>query len=398
MTYSRIIPLLLVGVIIAGGIVYQSGILTPSTQAGAPGEQAQSNVLKQSERQSSTAAQDRTRPQSTVQRRGPPARVVVAKAVKKMLAPAAEAPGTVISMRDSRIAAEISGKIVFVAEVGDIIQKGDIIARIDPTPARLAVKEQQAQISRLKTRYEFLDDRYKRFSSLGDEFGESENSIAQMKSERDEGYQQLVSAQVALERSEFQLERTSVMAPFAGRIAARNVEIGEFANPGTQIARLVDTDNLEVRSQASANLISTLSPDDNVSVSHGNQTYISKVRAIIPVGDAISRTLELRVSLPPSTDIFVGAPVVVTVPSAKPRPAIAAHRDSLHYGPDGISVYKISSRQTASKIPVELGLADGDLIEIIGDIAPGDELVVRGGERLRPGQTVEIINNTAGPA
>ena len=52
-------------------------------------------------------------------------------------------------------------------------------------------------------------------------------------------------------------------------------------------------------------------------------------------------------------------------------------------------MYRIGEDGTAERVPVTTGIAQGTLIEVDG-ISPGDRVVVRGGERLRPGQAVTI--------
>ncbi len=405
---KRILPLLAIALLLGAGLIWKSGVLTPAPGAtdtafsNGPATERNANAPRpgnraaQGERQGERQGQRANRPNAGGRpsaqrgRRFPTAKVVVASVEEKMMAPSAAAPGTIISRNDSRIAAEVSGKIVSIVEVGDIVEKDGIIALLDNAQAELTVRERRADVARLAARSAFLADRYKRFADLGDELGESETSLLQMRSERDEAQQQVNSAKVALERANFLLERTKIRSPFAGRVVSRNVQIGEFANPGSQIARIVDTTNLEVRTQASASLVSALSAGDLLNITKGDEILQGTVRAIVPVGDEVSRTLEMRVSLPEGSDWFVGAAVRVTVPSARPRLAVTAPRDALHIRNDSIDVYRISENNKAQKIPVELGVADGDLIEIIGDIEPGDRLVIRGGERLSDGQTVDI--------
>ncbi|MBT8471819.1 MAG: hypothetical protein KJN99_04390, partial [Marinicaulis sp.] len=55
-----------------------------------------------------------------------------------------------------------------------------------------------------------------------------------------------------------------------------------------------------------------------------------------------------------------------------------------------ISVYVIDEENNAKRYDVELGTAEGNFIEVIGDVEPGDSVVIRGGERLRDGQSVTI--------
>ena len=319
----------------------------------------------------------------------PPAVVHVTEAVSADLAPLSEAPGSVVSVRDSLIAAATAGKIEWVEEVGAEVEEGAVIARIDKADAEFAHDTNAAEVRRLASRAAYLARLYDRFESLGDESGESEASLDEMRVNRDEARQTLQRARVALRQAETNLERTEVRAPFAGRIVSREIQVGEYANPGAPIARLVDTQTLEVTAQAPAALLNNVKAGDRVRVSNGNVEIKAPVRAIVPVGNEISRTLELRLALG-ETDWHIGSAVRVHLPTAAARTVIAGHRDALVLRANRVSVFTIDEENKAKQIDVELGSAEGDLIELVGDIKPGDQLVIRGGERLRDGQTVEI--------
>ena len=319
----------------------------------------------------------------------PPANVVVAEAVEARLAPQSEAPGSVVGLRDSLVAAETSGKIVWVAEVGAEIEEGAPLARIDPKDAQFARDEAAADFARLKSRADFLSRNVKRFVDLGDESGESAASLDQMKAERDEALQNLARARVALERASTNLQRTDVKAPFAGRLVTQDTQIGEYVSPGAPIARLVDTRSLEVTAQAPDSLLKSVKPGDQIDVSLGAERVKATIRAIVPVGDQLTRTMEIRLALP-DAHWNIGSAVRVALPQTAPRPVVAAHRDAVILRADRVSVYVVNEDMTARQIDVELGAAEGDLIEIIGDVMPGDRVIIRGAERLRDGQKVTI--------
>ena len=319
----------------------------------------------------------------------PPAVVHVTEAVSADLAPLSEAPGSVVSVRDSLIAAATAGKIEWVEEVGVEVEEGAVIARIDAADATFARDTSAAEVRRLGSRAAYLSRLYERFESLGDEAGESEASLDEMRANRDEARQNLQRARVALRQAETTLERTEVRAPFTGRIVSREIQVGEYATPGAAVARLVDTQTLEVTAQAPATLLNNIKAGDRVRVSNGNEEIKAPVRAIVPVGNEISRTLELRLALN-ETDWHIGSAVRVHLPTAAARTVIAGHRDALVLRANRVSVFTIDEENKAKQIDVELGSAEGNLIELVGDIKPGDRLVIRGGERLRDGQTVEI--------
>lgn len=358
----------------AAGLAYFSGIMQDSDAAAASAD-------------ASGAA-----PQGP-----PPAAVRIAEAVQAELAPLSEAPGSVVSLRDSLIAAATSGKIEWVADIGAEVEEGAVIARIDSADATFAVNEASAEVRRLTSRANYLDALHERFVSLGDESGESESSLDSMKADADEARANLARARAALERAEVNLQRTEVRAPFAGRIVSQESQIGEFASPGGAIARLVDTRHLEVTAQAPAALLRNVQPGEMISLAYGSEELTAPIRAIVPVGDQISRTLEVRIALP-EIGWNIGSAVRVKLPTTAPKSVVAAHRDALVLRANRVSVFVVGEDMKAKQVDVELGVAEGDLIEIIGDVAPGDNLVIRGGERLRDGQSVTIAQGLVADA
>lgn len=319
----------------------------------------------------------------------PPAMVAVAEAVETQLAPLSEAPGSVVSLRDSLVAAATSGKIEWVAEVGAEVEEGDVIARIDEADAVFARDEAAAEVRRLAARADYLSELYERYAGLGEESGESEAALDEMRANRDEARANLARAQAALERAKVNLERTEVRAPFAGRVVTQEIQIGEFAAPGRAVARVTDTRHLEVTAQAPAALLRSVTPGDEIAIAYGAETMTAPIRAIVPVGDERSRTLELRLALE-GADWPIGGAVRVQLPTVAPKRVVAAPRDALILRAERVSIFVIDEEMKARRVDVELGVAEGDLIEVIGDIKAGDKVVIRGGERLRDGQAVTV--------
>jgi RND family efflux transporter MFP subunit len=305
------------------------------------------------------------------------------------LAPHAGAPGSVVSMSDSQIAAATPGPVLWVAEVGAVVAKGEIIARIDPADAAASRDEARADVGRLAARADQLSKLVERYEALGEDGGESEAAIDELRANRDAARHDLARARVSLRRAETALERTEVKAPFAGRIVARQTDVGEFVSPGAPIVRLVNTEELEVAARASDALLASVAPGDVIAVRNGDQTIEAAVRAVVPVGDEQTRTLEVRLGLP-KTDWRVGAAVEVRLPRTAKKRVLAVHRDALILRADRVSVFVVGDEDAARQVDVEIGAADGDLIEVIGDIKAGERVVIRGGERLRDGQKVLV--------
>jgi multidrug efflux pump subunit AcrA (membrane-fusion protein) len=121
------------------------------------------------------------------------------------------------------------------------------------------------------------------------------------------------------------------------------------------------------------------------------RSTIANPRAIVPIGDQLSRTVELRVALN-AGDGVVGDAAKVFVPSAIPRDVLAVPRDALVLREDNTYVFKVTQKNVAVRVAVETGSEDGALVEVHGAIAPGERVIVRGAERLEAGQKVRATS------
>lgn len=323
--------------------------------------------------------------------RPPPASVVVANAAKMTMAPHTVLPGTVISMRDAVIASEATGKVLSVALVGDIVKQGDSLAEIDSENAKQAVSQRKASLARLSSLYQYHKDYYARVNLEDSKLGIPEIGIAELRSNMETAKADMQAARSALRSAELDLHRTSIKAPFPGRVVSQSIQIGEYVQLGSSVVRLVDTTNLEVSAQVPAALIQPIEIGSMLDISGSSKEFKAPMRALVPVGDAISRTMELRVELLDS-GLLVGSAVRVSLPSAQPKEVVAIPRDAVILRANAQYVFVVGPNGVASRRDISLGFAEGEMIEAIGDITATDRVIVRGGERLRDGQTVAWQN------
>ena len=320
----------------------------------------------------------------------PAALVEVAEASTEQMAPHSLVPGTVVSRNDSRISAEITGQITWVAPEGTLVKAGDVVAEIDARNIELTAERNGSEVKRLEARLKFLQSDLDRIRELAQTQHTPTSRVEQAESDLAMTEQQLVQARVALKQSEIDLARASVRAPFPGRVVARLAQVGEYSVPGRQIVRLVDTENLEVMAQAPVDLAAVLADGMAVHFEKEGTSHASAIRAMIPVGDTVSRTMEIRVEIPANVWYVVGTPVQVAVPSSRPTNVVAVPRDALVLRSEGTYVFRVKDDNTAERLLVRTGTANGDRVAVLGDIQGGDRVVVRGGERLRPGQSVQL--------
>jgi RND family efflux transporter MFP subunit len=297
--------------------------------------------------------------------------------------------GTVISKNDARIAAETDGRITWVAEVGARIEQGDAIARIDAADLKLELADSEAQLARLQSQIRYQRANLERLRQLAASNNAAANQLEEAQAELDMSVQDIKRAEVSIAQIKRRISQTSVVAPFPGVVAERLVQIGEFVNRGTRVARLVDTDNREIRAQAPLSVAGWIREGMEVSIEHQRRTSLSPVSRVIPVGDERSRMFEVRIDVSDPA-LIVGSPVRVSLPNSEPRELVAIPRDALVLRGNDVFIMRVASDNTIEKVAVETGIGLGGFVEVIGNVEQGDRVVTRGGERLQPGQTVTI--------
>lgn len=320
----------------------------------------------------------------------PPAPVVVATAEERLLAPVTFFPGTVISRDDARLAAEVEGRLKWVADVGTSVKRGQSVARLDDVLIREALTENEATVVREQARVTFYTQEVERLQPLVERKIVTPSAIDQAISNRRVAESELAAARARVMQANERLARTKLRAPFDGVVTERFVQAGEWATSGTAIVRLVDPQSLEVQTRVPAETLAFIRKGSDLKLTASPQQTTGRVRAIVPVGDDRSRLYELRLTLQ-GQRWSAGQALRVEVPTAPARKVVAIPRDALVIRRDGTSVFRVKADDTAERLTVTPGVAAGPLIEVKDGIRAGDRVVIRGGERLRPGQKVVVI-------
>lgn len=323
---------------------------------------------------------------------GGPALVKVATASVKDIAPVTLVPGTVVSRNDARLSAEVAGRLTMVADVGSAVLGGDPVAVIEDTTLRLYAAELQAQVTREEARLGFLESEEKRFAQLAQSNLAAITQLEQTRSDRDVARGDLAVAKARLEQIEDQLARTTIRAPFKGEVVERLMTPGERVVVGSNVVRLVDQQNLEVIARVPLEYMPYVRPGQLLDLRGGESRTLGTVRTVVAVGSENTHQFELRLDLD-GQSFPVGQTLRVSVPISDARQALTVPRDALVLRPEGQSVFVVDANNEARQIDVTVGVGQGEDIEVLGAIAPGDRVVIRGNERLQPGQAVNIMDS-----
>ncbi len=146
---------------------------------------------------------------------------------------------------------QVGGKIVYVSPnflEGGIFKRGETLVRIDPADYEVAVIRAEAQVAQAEQvlAREIAEGEVARQDYA--ELGRGEPSpLALRLPQRQQAEAALTAARADLENAKLQLTRTSVVAPFSGRVRTKTSDVGQFVTPGARLGQIFSTDIVEVR-------------------------------------------------------------------------------------------------------------------------------------------------------
>ena len=343
---------------------------------------------------------------------GGPAGVHVDAVRAVPLAQTAPVIGRLVATRAGDVAARVAAPVEsYLVEVGDTVDRGQPVALLDD--AVLAARRDQAQAAlaqaraELSSRQEQLALAEQGLARLQGLQGSAAFSQARFDDQRQAAAiarADLAAARAAIGRAQadyalarIQAERTTVTAPYAGTVVARYLEAGAYAQSGQPLVRLVSEEALEIEADVPARRLAGLTPGTELTFTFGEtvndaRSRPARVRAILPEENPNTRTRTVRFVpefAEADTRLASGQSVTVQVPVGARRDVLSVHKDAIVRQGDQAVVYLFNDGKAAVR-PVQLGVEVGSRFEVVDGLSGGELTVVRGNERLRPGQALNI--------
>jgi RND family efflux transporter MFP subunit len=216
-------------------------------------------------------------------------------------------------------------------------------------------------------------------------------------------------AQVAVQQATVnelkdQLEKHTISSRFAGYVTAEHTEVGQWVKQGDPVAEVAALDEVEVVAQVVEQYAPHIRTGMTVSVqipALPGPPLSGVVSAIVPQADVQARTFPVKVLI--KNQLIEGRPLVksgmyarVMLPTGETQKGLLVPKDALVLGGPQTIVFVIevsspgAQSGKARPVPVQMGLAQGSMIQVTGALQPGQLVVVQGNERLRPQQGVKI--------
>ena len=339
------------------------------------------------------------------------------------------AHGTVTPRTESDVVAEVRGRIVQISPslvAGGFFSEGDELLRLDDREARIAVDRARAQVRLRTSESKLASAEAARRQELSKQGAVSASNLEQFESRAQVASASLAEARAQLAQAQLDLERTVMRAPFDGRVRERQVDVGQFVNPGTKLGRIYAVDYAEVRlpiatedlihldlgltSQGSwgsesegTEAAGVVGAPVLLHASLGGADLTWKARLVRTEGEIDLKTRTLHVVARVDDPYGRQAPVAVPLPSGLFVEAQieGREREGLFTLPamavrDGDSVYVVDGEDRLRVRSVDVVRRGRDEIVVAGGVEAGDRLIVSPLRAVSEGMQVRVSSDAKG--
>jgi membrane fusion protein (multidrug efflux system) len=295
--------------------------------------------------------------------------------------------GTVEAQMGTEVTTEASGIVDAIEfESGDSVKAGEVLVTLDRSTdnAELAALAAAGELAEL-------------------ELGRARNlktSSAVAEAEVDRRIATASSAKAQVEAQRARIAQKVIRAPFAGELGIRKVDLGDHLAPGTGIVTLQSLDPILVNFKLPQQQLGDVRVGQAVKLAveaFGGREFEGTITAIEPRIDTATRNFEAQATLAnPEKLLRPGMFAQVQIQLGATEEVTVVPQTAVSFNPYGDSVWAVVAGEQGLSVErklVQLGRRRGDLVQVVGGIAPGDEVATSGLLKLRNGAPVEVNND-----
>lgn len=294
------------------------------------------------------------------------------------------APATVISANQAVVTSQVAAIVEQVLrDVGDDVDKGDLLIRLDDDNARLALAQAvavlagiEAQIAEAQSKLANARNLLEKNFISDEELIAREAALAVLEANRN-------AQQVAVNLAELELERTRIRSPFAAAIVERQAQVGSYAQPGTPLITLVQTDRREIDVEVDPRYAADVPNASNPRFTSRGIEWPVQLERVSSVIDVSSRLLRARFTfVDEAAPIGTSGQLVWKASTGLVPVELIVERNEV------LGVFVVSST-TASFVPIA-GAQEGRPAKV--DLPPDALVVFRGHTRLQDGDPIQVTS------
>lgn len=315
--------------------------------------------------------------QQSVQRGGPMA-VDVFVLQPKPINNIFETPGNLLANEEVQVRAELAGRIESIPfKEGSYVKKGEVLIHIDDVEFRAQKAKLQAQLNNAKSDL-------KRKEELAKINGVSQEELENAQSN-------VLAIQADLDLTQSKIDKSTIRAPFNGRVGLRQASVGAFVSNGDVIASLVQADPIKIEFSVPERYAALLKEGLQVQfeVAGIDSVFTSSVYAVEPAVSATSRSLTGRALINnPKGLLIPGSYANVKITLENINDALLLPTTAIITQLKGQKVL-VKRNGTAISVPVKVGIRTEDSVQITGGLQPGDTVITSALLSLKDGAPVQ---------
>lgn len=286
--------------------------------------------------------------------------------------------GVVEATRQSTVSAQISGRVKAIFfDVGDRVSKGQVILKIDEREANQALAGSKAQLSQAEAALQNARLNYERSKQLFEQKFISRAALDKAKSDYDVARAQAAASEAGAEQSALAQSYTSVIAPYAGVVAARMVELGEMVTVGKPLMTGFDPSQLRVIANVPQDKLKEIGSRPSVTVEIPSLSRWIKAASVTvqPSADIRTHSTQVRVELPSNqANVYPGMFVRTHFVVGKEKKMLVPNSAVVHRS-EVVAVYVVDEKNMPHLRQVRLGETnEQNEIEVLAGLNVGERV------------------------
>ena len=305
--------------------------------------------------------------------------------------------GVVRARYETDVGFRVAGKITTrVVNVGDRVQAGDVIARLDPTDLQLQVESAQAELSAATSNLTQAAADEQRFATLKARGYAAVADYDRKQAAKDEAEGRLERAQRALELARNQLAYAELKADADGVITTTLAEPGQVVAVGQAVVRLARHGEVEAVVALPETWLGE-ARESRATVrlwSDPKRQFAARLRELSPQADPMTRTYAARFTIQnPDNTVVLGMTATVALSRAADAPAAKLPLSAIVNRGTGPTVYVVDGSGALEPHSVMVASFAADAALVTAGVSDGDRVVTLGVQKLNAGEKVRIIDD-----
>lgn len=304
--------------------------------------------------------------------------------------------GSIQPERRADLRAELSAVVLQVLkENGDQVRRGELLVRLDDTAIRDSLASAEATARSTQQAFEQAERQLQRIKSLRASGMASVQQLDDAEQRRNNALSDFEAAKTRAVAARQQLQRTEVRAPFDGIVSERKASVGDTAQIGKELLKVIDPSSMRLEGLIPADHIGNVKVGQAVNFrvnGYGEQEFRGKIRRVNPSANPTTRQVEVLVDLtdqkPPRLAGLYAEGRIETASSAG-----FAISESIFVRDGGKTFVWRIENEALQKAPISIGERDPRTgrFAVLGGLNEGDKLLRYPTVTLKEGQKIELI-------